>query len=911
MASSSASASAASSSLTRPRIAIAVVSAFVAASLGYSCYRYLWPDLFFDDPRLDADSRLTSGLVRRNALRRPRRASQRRDDSSASDSHGDENAAAGTLVPIHENAPYIEEQPPDDWYNDPSQGPRMRTGENIVTLLFRVSEDNARRNAYVHRGCQCNSCGMVPIRGFRYRCANCADFDLCEVCEAQNLHNKSHIFYKVKVPAPPFAPRYVQSVWYPGDPDTALRNLPRPLLDKWSQETPFDRMELDALWEQWTFMANTEWRDDPNSLGLAMDRKTFERCLVPSGGYRYAAPNLIHDRMFAFYDTNRDDLIGFEEFIRGVSYKKQRTKLLKIFQGYDVDGDGYVSRRDFLRLFRAYYVIYKQWHRDLLDGLDDSMGSNTEAQQLVNSRQPLSSVFGREGRVPAADHGRPMDGKIFRSGQDAEVHDGRGAVSEDRPDTSSREDILREMFVPTSNPSHFTESFGSSSRSDYRGAPDRDMAYWSGILNPPRNSVELTSLVSGNQTQLNDLIDSLRRQEPGDFLADDPESGTSDGEDESSPDEQLDDEGEPIRPAVAGDPDTRVSPDARGFVNTLPVEVQFQTRPETASVPSQRLNMDKKKRLIARKQLFERWKRRQFYVDEEEGGLPPQGWREDQDILSTAQNTSEPTKRPQALSPRSRSSSKVRFAEDTDELETILSMSTSGRSVPERWGGIGIPDAERDAGKEILYQVTQQALNELLDELFKKKEDLAIRAAETKEQREQNRHVLDSLELNDEEEESETESIAPSKARGSPEKATPAAQKSLEDLLATSGYTISSQANNDLPEAHPTDLQEPVEHRDPTMPQFRPNTSDDLMKQEPFPEVDSNIGGLDTFDHVPHSTLITWKRLDLAEKEAAARGGWGRLSYEEFEQIYKEHELADSRKNRLDYLGSWIDFCIP
>ncbi len=59
---------------------------------------------------------------------------------------------------------------------------------------------------------------------------------------------------------------------------------------------------------------------------------------------------------------------------------------------------------------------------------------------------------------------------------------------------------------------------------------------------------------------------------------------------------------------------------------------------------------------------------------------------------------------------------------------------------------------------------------------------------------------------------------------------------------------------------------------------------------------------------IPLATLMEWKRLDLAEEEARRRGGWGKLSYDEFEAIYKSQ---DSDSNRLDYLGSWIDFCIP
>lgn len=41
-----------------------------------------------------------------------------------------------------------------------------------------------------------------------------------------------------------------------------------------------------------------------------------------------------------------------------------------------------------------------------------------------------------------------------------------------------------------------------------------------------------------------------------------------------------------------------------------------------------------------------------------------------------------------------------------------------------------IPDPEKDVGSEILYQITQQGLNELLDLLFIAKEQLAVQARE-------------------------------------------------------------------------------------------------------------------------------------------------------------------------------------
>ena len=44
--------------------------------------------------------------------------------------------------------------------------------------------------------------------------------------------------------------------------------------------------------------------------------------------------------------------------------------------------------------------------------------------------------------------------------------------------------------------------------------------------------------------------------------------------------------------------------------------------------------------------------------------------------------------------------------------------------------------------------------------------------------------------------------------------------------------------------------------------------------------------------------------------DAEEKGGWGRLSLEEFETAVKRF-VREGRGNQMDYLGSWIDFCIP
>jgi len=46
----------------------------------------------------------------------------------------------------------------------------------------------------VHEGFYCDGCDVSPIKGVRYRCMDCVDYDLCEKCRADDHinHDKSH-----------------------------------------------------------------------------------------------------------------------------------------------------------------------------------------------------------------------------------------------------------------------------------------------------------------------------------------------------------------------------------------------------------------------------------------------------------------------------------------------------------------------------------------------------------------------------------------------------------------------------------------------------------------------------------------------------------------------------------------------
>lgn len=938
----------------------------------------------------------------------------------------------------------VEEESEDDQWLDeePSSDTVQRVGHNIVNLLFRVSEDNARRSAYVHRGCACNACGIVPIRGIRYRCANCADFDLCETCESQGLHIKTHIFYKVKVPAPPFGPRQMQPVWYTGDPDGFLRSLPKSLMARLSRETGFERQELEAFWEQWTYMANTEWRDDPDGLCLAMDRKTFERCLVPSGGYRHAAPNLIHDRMFAFYDTNNDGLISFYEFLHGLSYRKRKDKLRKIFEGYDMDRDGLVNRRDFLRFFRAYYVLYKQMHKDILQGLDDQVLSSVETHQLVTNRQPISSYFGREGRLPRADTRRMMGGKyIDHVTGEVRVADGvDGVVAEDRPLTADREGLLSLLHTRSSfraNGEGILEERFYASGDDSGDENDDGTAvinYWNALLHPPQTAQELTGLLTGQRdrsgindevlvsTELNEYEQGHSRNQDeqpllatGDNLAADAAPAASVEASKTELDAKQSSfnvlgRGEGVSHLDASTPEQR-----EAIINNSRVSGNLYRAPTTGQLAARReafvqAHLSKATRIAARRKLYNRWKRRQFYLDEEEGAKAPAGWTEDEDIL-----------RSEAIN-----------GETAKAGDSNLPAKKTANSLAD------ISASERDAGQEVLYQVMQQAFNELLDILFLKKENLLIEAAQTRRRRNKFRHLyddFDGFELSYNDTTSTTSSGGKSKDDAETKAAAsnkPLADMSLDEMLAQAGYEVigdvpcedeqtKSEANadaradaaNETAAGEDTTLEENTEQNmaaadkeessdargaegsagslsssnvscslptsdvpvvartgengrsrhDPTMPQFRPNSlteypatklqadlaaavdendleagEDELEEQNVdsgpttaskdkgkgravdasgVPSEDGSTDGKTDDDgstdgddgtEPNHDTLVRFKQLDMAEREAEARGGWGKLSYYEFETIFKQEELSS---NRLDYLGSWIDFCIP
>ncbi|RAK92217.1 EF hand domain protein [Aspergillus costaricaensis CBS 115574] len=635
----------------------------------------------------------------------------------------------------------VDDQSVFSWRDGNNDASPTREGQNLLNLLYHIAEDQARRDG----------CGAMPIQGIRYRCANCIDYDLCETCEAMGVHIKTHLFYKVRIPAPFLGnPRQSQPVC-----------LSRSLAKRLMKETSFENTELDALWDQFRCLANHEWEEDPNKLYMAIDRKTFDRCFVPNTSIRPPPPSLIYDRMFAFYDTNGDGLIGFEEFLKGIASlnnKSNDERLRRVFRGYDIDGDGYIERKDFLRVFRAYYALSRELTRDMVAGMEDDFLEGG-ARDVVLGSQPISSAF--PGSIPSGEVSRTGEGKRMNQDGDMELVDNEGIVRADRADTADRHSVVGDAAV----------------RSQYGSV--RPMFPTAARLATPSGSG--VAHTSGSNT---------RREVNGDDGSNIPDdvSNSSGASDRWPPPEHVRD---------------------YDIVNALGYHVPLNDI--TDPVDRARVGTAVYNRMCAQDRLrvnmahstgiHNRWQRRRFYTDEEDGATVPPGYRSDMDVDGLSEDededdVDEPQPESHPPSPRSRSSSKVRFQDDlTDDYDVRSNPSTSSRSilVGERWGGFEIPEVERDVGKEILYQVTQQGFNELLDLLFKPKEDLLMEAFRTRAERKMWAREIEQVE----QAESGTQ-LAPEQTNNEPDEhpessmVNPFRDHSLDELLSRAGYSVRS-----------------------------------------------------------------------------------------------------------------------
>lgn len=285
---------------------------------------------------------------------------------------------------------------------------RAEPSQGLRGLLYYIAEDDAKRKAYEHRGIRCEECGDLPIHGVRWHCLNCPDFDLCSACEAHTRHPKTHVFAKIKIPVPVLSqPTEKMKPWYPGDSRKIHASLCIHLRKQLCLEYDYEEPQLDAMYDQFTCLANVPWEQDPTKIKCAIDRRAFNRAMTSDRWPAGLATNAMYDRMFAFYDTDTNGLIGFTEFVNGMAYlrgPKRFASLRRTIQGYDLDGDGYVSRADFLRILRAKHMIQTQLISDQVEFQEDERVQ--ASMDVLRSSQPISSIFAEE-QIPPGERRHP------------------------------------------------------------------------------------------------------------------------------------------------------------------------------------------------------------------------------------------------------------------------------------------------------------------------------------------------------------------------------------------------------------------------------------------------------------------------------------------------------------------------
>ncbi|KAI1614454.1 protein phosphatase 3 regulatory subunit [Exophiala viscosa] len=788
--------------------------------------------------------------------------------------------------------------------------------QNMLDLLYHIGRSQARRDGYIHRGVECNSCGVHPIQGIRYHCSNCFDFDLCESCEAIHPHVKSHVFFKIRVPAPSRGNlKQVMPVWYPGDPNACPLSLDRQVAHPLLEQTGMDRTELESLYEQFKCLAGHAW-PDPSGINMAIDRKGFDAYFNPSNANKASAANLIYDRIFAYYDQDQDGLISFKEYILGLSGlqdKSRYARLRRIFEGYDLDADGYVDRRDFLRMFRAYYALSKELTHEMFHAQEDFGPFEEEVREVVRGSQPISAAFG----------GSTLYGHESRTGQDK--HPG---VNGDRELLSGSNGVLQPD-------------------SDTRG--DRTRVIGNAAL--------------GDRSR-NHPFRSFRSEEAGDepvmhipSRSSFSHSGLEDPDE--VPEEELNGQDAPLQ--TYGWPPIR-TPEPQDITDALGHELPLEDitdpvdRSRVIYAQARRLDAegDRLEEITRTKAVEDRWRRRQFYLDEEEGMTRPPGYTEpdssdeEDDSFSDKKHARNAVSSPRRQSMQSRSSSRVRFDDSAIDTDYETRSNASSRSIPlnERWGGYELSQAEPDIGKDILYQAVQQGFNELLDPLFKDKEDEWLEVCKTRHDRRKFRKEMrkfkEALDAANQEQSATStkanrltvetllqKSIQPNALkRPDPEQGEVGTEVSVESspepedhiglmFRSVSGPGIPRNAVDQGSASKPRGY-------DPTLPQFRPDHDSESVRSQPESRENPFSG-----DPAKARALYDfWASHDDIEKEAVKGGGGGKLSFAEFRRkmvhddevtealgqpdtgrAATDNETWESSHDlgRLAFVGTWLE----
>ncbi|XP_052218051.1 E3 ubiquitin-protein ligase mib1-like [Dreissena polymorpha] len=163
-----------------------------------------------DSPENSVQSLKLSTLGKESPMASSRRSSRSQETAASSASEPTilsrcfKCCKSGQRVTDHEGRPLSEESDSDSPENsvqssklrDQEEGSRKRRLQTL-SLLRSTSKGTP------HYGIGCDVCHVAPIRGTRWKCSDCRDYDMCFTCyeEKREQHDMSHSFIKKEPPA--------------------------------------------------------------------------------------------------------------------------------------------------------------------------------------------------------------------------------------------------------------------------------------------------------------------------------------------------------------------------------------------------------------------------------------------------------------------------------------------------------------------------------------------------------------------------------------------------------------------------------------------------------------------------------------------------------------------------------------
>ena len=84
--------------------------------------------------------------------------------------------------------------------NNPECNNLLSNDDNIILKGSKKENEKAKKKEGIHFHVTCDGCKMDPIRGNRYKCKQCPNFDFCEKCYEKNKEAHGHEFTKIERP---------------------------------------------------------------------------------------------------------------------------------------------------------------------------------------------------------------------------------------------------------------------------------------------------------------------------------------------------------------------------------------------------------------------------------------------------------------------------------------------------------------------------------------------------------------------------------------------------------------------------------------------------------------------------------------------------------------------------------------